>query len=240
MADIDYIRKFMSEEDLNDCNSTNEVWTEHHAFKSWMDESWARKPEVEYYFGGYADVEDLCKKTQFIQAMNYRSLFEEMRKQWPYCAMALNWCFNEPWPTAANNSLVSYPDVVKPAYYTVKQALRPSLASLRANKNLWKTGENFRAEIWMLNDSIKQLSLGKVEIFYAFNNEEYTRYGSLEIGEISSQSNRILGEMVIPVKLGSESLKILLKVDGNEEMNSEYVYPIKSEGEGSYIKRLNF
>ena len=155
----------------NDCNATNATWVEHHAFKAWLDEAWARKPEVEYYFGGYSNVDDLANKTQFIQAMNYRSLFEEMRKQWPYCSMALNWCFNEPWPTAANNSLVSYPAIPKPSYYAVKNALRPSLASIRANKNLWQGGETYRAEVWMLNDDVNALKNGKVNVYYGFDNK---------------------------------------------------------------------
>jgi hypothetical protein len=105
MASIEYLRSFMSEEDIADCNPTNEVWLEHHGFKSWITESWVRKPEADYYFGGWESIEDLCNKTRFIQAMCYRTLFEEMRKQWPHCSMALNWCLNEPWPSAANNNL---------------------------------------------------------------------------------------------------------------------------------------
>ena len=36
------------------------------------------------------------------------------------------------------------------------------------------------------------------------------------------------------------SLKILLKVENNEEMNSEYVYPIKGSSGEVYVRRLNF
>jgi len=66
--------------------------------------------------------------------------------------MALNWCFNEPWPTAANNSIVNYPARPKPAYYSVQAACRPVLASARIPKFQWRAGEEFSAELWILND----------------------------------------------------------------------------------------
>jgi beta-mannosidase len=57
----------------------------------------------------------------------YKGLFEEARRQKPVASMALNWCLNEPWPTAANNSLISYPCVAKPALAAVGEACRPTL-----------------------------------------------------------------------------------------------------------------
>ena len=30
--------------------------------------------------------------------------------------MALNWCFNEPWPAVANNSILQYPALPKPCF----------------------------------------------------------------------------------------------------------------------------
>ena len=45
--------------------------------------------------------------------------------------MALNWCFNEPWPAAANNSLISGDGQIKPAYGYVCRALRADMVSLR-------------------------------------------------------------------------------------------------------------
>ena len=38
-----------------------------------------------------------------------QAIFEEARRQWKHCSVCLNWCFNEPWMTAANNSIVAYP-----------------------------------------------------------------------------------------------------------------------------------
>lgn len=225
MADIDYLRKIMSEEDLNDCRAENEVWLTHHGFKAWFPETWVRKAEANYYFGGFDGMEDLCGKTRFIQAMGYRSLFEEMRKQWPHCSMALNWCFNEPWPTVANNSLLSWPDVPKPAYYAVQKALRPQIASLRVEKHLWWDGETFRAEVWMLNDAVEALPAGRVTVSCALGDGEYTRWGTLDFSTLSAQTNRCCGELILPLPVGfAGKIRVRLAVEGHGEMDSEYTY----------------
>jgi beta-mannosidase len=68
------------------------------------------------------------------------------------CAMALNWCYNEPWPSAANNSLVNWPAEPKRAYFAVQAACRPVLASARIPQFQWRGGELFSAELWLLSD----------------------------------------------------------------------------------------
>ena len=130
----------MSEENYQDFGGHNSVWVAHHAFDSWGPESWARPSEMDYYFGGYRDMDDYMEKSLKVQAISYQSLFEEMRKQWPHCSMAINWNFNEPWPCAAGNSLVNWPCHPKPAYYAVQAALRPTIASIRTRQNRYLTG----------------------------------------------------------------------------------------------------
>ena len=119
VSDSSIIKSIMSEEDYENYGPDNEVWVGHHGFNAWRESCWVRIPEVEYFFGGYENKEDLFQKTQQLQSIGYKSCFEEMRKQWPHCSMALNWCFNEPWPAIGNNSLISWPDKIRPAYYAV-------------------------------------------------------------------------------------------------------------------------
>jgi len=47
---------------------------------------------------------------------------DRLSRQKPGCAMALNWCFNEPWPSAAGPCLVNWPSQPKPAYHAVRLA----------------------------------------------------------------------------------------------------------------------
>jgi len=241
-SNLDVILDFMEEKDFDDFRPENDVWREHHAFKAWTTNTWMRPDEADYYFGGYEDMRDLIKKTQFIQAMCYRSLFEEMRKQWPACSMALNWCFNEPWPTAANNSLICWPTKLKPAYFTVKEALRASLASLRVTKHLWWEKQTFNAEIWMLNDSsIFSLPAGKINVSYALGDAAPQKWGTLDYAEINEQTNLQCGCIAFKLPEGFEGeIHVYLNVEGSPELDSEYTYLCRAKKKkAKMVKILN-
>ena len=150
----DYIRKYiMDEENYLDCKPENNIWQSHHAFKAWNESCWLGIPEVHHFFGGYESVDDLTEKSIYLQDLCYQSMFEEMRRQAPLCAMAVNWDFNEPWPCAAGNSLINWPAEPKSCLQNVKAALRPTLLSLNIPRNRWLSGEIMEGEVWVLNDS---------------------------------------------------------------------------------------
>ncbi|RYG35736.1 hypothetical protein EON81_11850 [bacterium] len=136
------------------------AWEDHHAYSAWIGDTWLDMGTIEHYFGPSSSLEELVAKGQVLQAEGFRGLFEEARRQKPRCAMALNWCFNEPWPTAANNSLIEWPCKPKPALYAVGEACRPSLASARISKFMWKEGEWFDPEFWILHDAPVPLAGG--------------------------------------------------------------------------------
>jgi beta-mannosidase len=127
-------------------------WQLHHAFGAWMPSSHLYLEEIEYYFGPSGTLEQLVERGQLLQSAGLQGLFEEVRRQKPVASLALNWCFNEPWPAAANNSLVAWPAEPKPALAAVAQACRPTLASARVPRFSWRPGETFTAELWLLHD----------------------------------------------------------------------------------------
>ena len=86
--------------------------------------------------------------------------------------MALNWCYQEPWPSAANNNLINWPNEVKPAYHHVANACRPVLASVRIPKFDWKEGEDFSCELFMLNDTYDRLDNEKVQVVIQYDGIE--------------------------------------------------------------------
>lgn len=224
-ASPDYIKTFINETDYADWNPDNKVWRAHHGFFAWRKNCWIRIPEVEYFFGGYKDKEDLFNKAAFLQGMCYRSCFEEMRMQWPQCSMALNWCFNEPWPTVANNSLISWPNVVRPAYYAVKEALRPTLAALRINRHLWHAGETFRGEVWILNDSLSVLPASSITVSYAIGTLPPVKWGTLYYDEVPAQTNLRCGILTFSIPGDFEGeLHIDIEVTDCPEMHSSYTY----------------
>lgn len=225
VSDIEQIKSFMTEKDYENYGPDNEVWVGHHGFKAWRENCWVRIPEVEYFFGGYQGKEDLFQKTGLLQSIGYKSCFEEMRKQWPHCAMALNWCFNEPWPTIGNNCLISWPDKIRPAYYAVQSALRPTLASLRVEKHLWQGGESFQAEVWMLHDALTLCEEGNIVVSYSFGKAQKKQWGSLHFDELSAQTNVRCGVLLFDIPPNFEGeLHISLQVEGHQEMSSEYTY----------------
>ena len=116
-------------------------------------ENWLPRDILDFYFEKAESLEALVRQTQWLQAEGYKAIYEEARRQKPYCSMALNWCYNEPWPTAANNSLVSYPAVPKKALHAVAESCRDVCLSLCIPRFDWKAGDEMALEPWVLNDA---------------------------------------------------------------------------------------
>ncbi len=119
----------------------------------------------EQYFGKVEDVEQKVQCGQLMQSMVQQFIFEEARRQKPYCSMASNWCLNEPWPNTCNNSLIGYPTSIKPAYYAVQAACRSVLASARIRKFVYKAGEMLDFDLFLLNDSLEQVEDNSVNVY---------------------------------------------------------------------------
>ena len=140
-------------------------WRKRHGFRAWegSPESWLELSCIRHYFGEPKDLDELVRNGQTLQAEGLKSIFEEARRQKPVCSMALNWCFNEPWPSAASSSIVQWNGKPKPGYFGTQAALRPVLASARIRKFDWSEGEIFDPEIWILNDTFREYPEGRVE-----------------------------------------------------------------------------
>lgn len=150
----DYLKTFIPEDELFPPREGG-AWEKHHAFNAWAEDTWLCSDTLEKYFGEITDIESLYHNSNWIQCEGYKAIFEEARRQWPKCSMAINWCYNEPWKVAAGNSLINYPAKTKPCYDAVKSSLRNTMASARIPKFDWKEGELFSAELWLLNDEAK-------------------------------------------------------------------------------------
>lgn len=138
-------------------------WQTRHALAAWQPDSWLDLHTIRHYFGEPETLERMVEWSQWLQAEGYKAVFEEARRQKPVCAMALNWVLNEPWPTAANNSLVSWPCEPKPAMAAVAASCRGALVSARIPKFAWRSDESFTAELWLLNDEPHALEAGHIE-----------------------------------------------------------------------------
>lgn len=217
-------------------------WESHHAFKAWHGETWLMPAMLEDYFGTIDNLEDLVRYGQLVQCEGYKAIYEEARRQKPYCAMALNWCYNEPWPTAANNSIINYPNIPKPAFYAVSNACRPVCASARISKFKWKEGESFSTQLWMLNDLPKEVDAGKMIVKLVANGKE-TEIMQWNFNKMDALKN-IEGPTTAPYVLpawNTDMFTLVLEVEGKPEYKSEYLMLFENtlKSEESVTKTMN-
>ena len=219
----DYIREYiMDEKDYLDCNAENPIWMAHHAFKAWNESCWLGIPEIYHFFGGYESVDDLVEKSIYLQDMCYQSMFEEMRRQAPLCAMAVNWDFNEPWPCAAGNSLINWPAKPKSCLSNVKAALRPTLLSLNIPRNRWLSGEVMEGEVWVLNDSDMPAEPMAVEVTLIFG-EERMPIATLTTDTVEARQNGRFGTFRLAITSGiPERFALELTCRAHPEVDSRY------------------
>jgi len=142
----------------------NEMTIAHHAFGAWMGATWSCLDILEDYFGTAKCLEDLITWSQWQQGEGLKCIYEEARRQKPYCSMAINWCYNEPWPTLANCSIINYPSTPKKSFYDVAAACRSQLVSARIPKFSWVGGEIFSIDLWLLNDGRELIPAGNAKV----------------------------------------------------------------------------
>lgn len=171
IAPMEELKKIIPPEDIGEIREIPS-WKLHHAIRAWMPSSHACTDILEKYFGKANSVAEQIAQSDILQCEGLKAIFEEARRQKPHCSAALNWCFNEPWITAANCSIVGYPALPKPGYYAVKASLRPTLFSARVSRFDWKSGEKFKAQIWMLNDS-PEAQKSSVEVLLKIGDQTY-------------------------------------------------------------------
>ena len=168
----------------------NEVTAAHHAFNALEGEeySWAYTDAVRDYFGEARTLEQLIGWSQWLQGEGYKCIYEEARRQKPYCSMALNWCYNEAWPTLANNSIINYPADPKASFYDVADACRGALMSARIPKFVWRGGEVFSVGLWLLNDGNMPAAAGLAEASVELDGRIYPM-GDWNYGETPANIN---------------------------------------------------
>lgn len=241
-SSVEYLKTFIPANQLFP-PKPGTVWEDHHAFNAWTSDTWLCLNDIEHYFGEITSLEKLVEYGQLLQSEGYKSIFEEARRQKPRCSMALNWCYSEPWPSAANNSIINWPAKPKPSYYAVQASCRSVLASARIPKFSWKEGEVFNPEIWILNDSPENESCGRIEVLLKINEEEIPllewNFPELE------QNTNLIGPVIRYVlpKKQAMLMHLVIKVKDKPEWNSSYTLRYIENAEQvnkSETRRLNY
>lgn len=211
------------------------AWEIHHGFGAWGKDTWLCLPTLEEYFGKADTLEDLIAQSDRLQCAGYQAIFEEARRQWKHCSVCLNWCFNEPWMTAANNSIVAYPAKPKPAYYAVRRALSPVLFTTRIEKYRWRGGETFEAELWFHNDTPEERR-GRVTATVSVGDLRKT----LETWETSAPANgNTRGNTVRAVLPKTDAEQVILTLESPEGYSNSYALRYRGSVHKPWKKILN-
>ncbi|WP_296939342.1 glycoside hydrolase family 2 TIM barrel-domain containing protein [uncultured Dysgonomonas sp.] len=241
-SSVDVLKSIITEEELFP-PTEGSAWETHHAFNAWDADknTWLCYNLLIEYMGEITSLAELVEYSQIIQSVGYKAIFEEARRQKPYCSVAMNWCYNEPWPTAANNSLISYPAIPKMALYAVRDSCRPFCVSARISKFIWFEDKDFFAEIWMLNDTFDTFDKHQVIVKLQSQEEE------IEILQWTSSdinSNTNLPGPTVRFKLprwNTIFFKLIVEVVNYPEFSSEYtlLYKKKKTVDKSLTKAMN-
>ncbi len=221
ISSLEALRKIIPSDELETLSPTPS-WVLHHAFEAWKPESHASLPVLERYFGKDATLEERISQSDLLQSEGLKFIFEEARRQSPKCGAALNWAFNEPWITAANLCIVRYPDIPKPAYFAVKDALRPALFSASFEKIVWKGGEVFEAQLWLLNDSPDEAS-ASMEAYIELG-ERTIPLASFERCELGANENKPLGTVNCTLPNDDARRMKLIIRSSDDALSSEYEF----------------
>ena len=202
-----------------------------------MPESHASLEVLQRYFGADATVEERIAQSDWLQSEGLKFIFEEARRQSPHCSAALNWCFNEPWITAANCSIVRYPDVPKPSYFAVRDALRTALFSAKIAKFDWKAGEVFKAPIWLLNDGPEPVE-ADAEVFLRIGDREILL---LQWNAASADAGTNLeGAQVCCVLPQVETDRLVLEIRSSDpRLNNSYCLKYRNEKKDIAQRTMN-
>lgn len=235
LTPIEELRKVIPEEELKAPITESDSWIAHHGF--WAGdvyEQWVCPSVLDRYFPKTDDLETVIAQSQWLQCEGYRGIFEETRRQWPHCSMGINWCYNEPWITAANNSLLTYPATPKPAYEYVKAALRPTLFSAKIEKFRWYSGETFSAELWLLNDAPEEVS-GVAEVSLQIGDKDI----ELLTWNAKTEANAHLqGPTVRTVLPSTDADRLYLTVRAENGLESRYCFQYVNEPPKVDLSRL--
>lgn len=165
ITSVEMLREIIPEEELFPIPADHGgSWKAHHAFEAWGKEAWLGYPTLEKY-GDVSTLEALVETSQWLQYIGYKAIFEEARRQKPYCAMAINWCWCEPWKCAVNNSLIAYPNIQKAGWYSVRDSLRDVVGTARMFRFDYRRGERFECELWLLNDLPQEVADAVVTVY---------------------------------------------------------------------------
>lgn len=237
ITELKYLKEIIPEA-LIDTPMPGTAWEVHHGYNSWAaagKDSWLCFELTDKLFGKRESLQDYIDYSVVMQCEGLKCAFEEARRQKPACSVALGWCFNEPWITAAGQSIITYPARPKKAYYEVKNSLKPVVPSARIERFEYDCGDILRAELLLLNDSPSETH-DNIEVYVEIDGktELITSWSS---GVVAANKNKrgIIVQYEIP-RTSSQLFKLILKGETGE---NEYILYLNKKTVNTNAHALN-
>ena len=233
---VEDLKKIIPENELFPIRDTP-AWRIHHGFGAWLGNTWVCPDILDHYFGEDTTLAERIHHSDWLQCAGYKAIFEEARRQWGRCSMAINWCFNEPWITAAGNSLLTHPSKPKPAYYAVKDSLRTAFASARMPRFDWRGGQVFTAELWYLNDGPEAVS-DTVRVSVKLGDRVWDLL-TWQTGNVDANTNLLGPAVNLKLPLDADTNELWLILEAQSGNSSEYKLLFRSTEKPVFTMTMN-
>ena len=223
-----YLESFMTDDALSQ-SFRHEMWQKRHAMMNGLPKNrWLDVETIKKVSGCSDDPKEIVACGNDIQSVMYKGMFEAVRRKWPNTSMCMNWCYNEPWPTAAGNGLINYPNVKRPCYYAVQRALKSTKLSIEFSRVSWHSGEEMNCTSWLLNDSESIIEKGKAVISLIVDGKEtmLTEWYFPETFAYSNSKGLQFKLKVPDTKCGRFSL--VIRSEMANELNDSYEFFINN------------
>lgn len=178
-------------------------------------------------FGKPANMKELVTRMQLYQAIGNEFDMEYCRENKFRNSGILIWQYDDIWP-CFSWSMVDWYGIPKPSYYFIKRAARPVHISADYSSYLWKAGQTFRANVYLLNDT--QLPV-KGYKYYAKLIDCSGRILVEQSGPAATPENTStkIGAISyrIPASMKGKTFFVSVELEGDSgEIISDAIYPI--------------
>jgi beta-mannosidase len=132
------------------------------------------------------------------------------------CGGVAFWQFNEPWPVVSW-SVIDRLGRPKEAFEMLARCYQPLLVAARFERRPWRAGEQFTADIWLVNDGPHDVSGCRVQALLD-GREVY----ACDAASVGPSSARRLGALSVKLDQAPSSLGLFCRRDGEDLAQNRY------------------
>jgi beta-mannosidase len=206
---------------------------------------WNNEALVQRSFGNaIADIDELSRCSQFLQADGLRYAIEAQRRRWPACAGTIVWQLNEPFPNAWCTSVVDHTGAPKPAYHAVAQAYRPLTACARLDRQAFDGAPGCTARLTALRHGRRDGGAGRTTSMVTGEATATDLYGNVLAhrtfgGTVSNASPADLGSLDVPFSPSrTRTVVLTLQLTEQDGERSRTRYLLTSGADFAELLRL--